>query len=550
MDPTAALAYLEQKRSAEEDDGGLLQLYNMRFSVQVENDDAGFLEFKELVSGVGAAVETDKGSSSGGDGGGGDDQAFEEIGQLDPTILAERLLLTAGPPDGDQIQNAKAAMELWEAAGAVLKERVTEIELREAKKKRRGLGGGGGKKKKGGAQVGIDDDDEADLWTPKKPKLRHQLKQDGMNVPSLTHLNALQQYVGKFKLGDAKFRVLEQPTATSIPGRSYGKQWRVQVVVGLDSWAFGEGLSRDAAVERASILTLNLFDPNATSIVAAVYHPNPRELQRLGWDIEHALDPVTVPPAVNPFLYDETPSYEGGGGGGCSGCGGCGGGGSAQEEIHRQQWAQYYAAEEAKAAAAAAAGPAVGYPAGYPPGYAKQPAHSPVQAHPQHAPASGYPPGYPPTVGAAAAAAAVGAPPGVGDNSWQQQQLQQPSAELYHRGGGDPRSQGQQQLQAPPQYQNPHQQQHQQQPPLPQYHNPQQQQVHAPPEMQQYHQQQQRQQQQQQPPHQSQQYDNRGGGLQWQEQQQQHHHHQQDRRQGDHGGGGGGGGGQRRGHGR
>jgi len=239
MDPAAALAFLQQKRQkVVQDDAAHLQLYNMGLGVQVDADDEGYLEYKALISGGIETPEKVKKNSSVGSDNEDDEKdqegfAFEEIGKLDPTILAERLLLTAGTDDGEPLEKGRAALELWNATGQVLNERVHELEIREAKKKKRGMGGGK-KNKKAGFAPGDDKDEEESLWTPKKPKLKHQLKHERPeNAAPLTHLNALQQYVGNFKLGDAKFRVLDQPSATRLPGRSYGKLWRVQVLLAI-----------------------------------------------------------------------------------------------------------------------------------------------------------------------------------------------------------------------------------------------------------------------------------------------------------------------------
>lgn len=113
--------------------------------------------------------------------------------------------------------------------------------------------------------------EEIPMWIPKKPKVSRD--------EPLSHLSALMQYVYKFKLGQVAFQLLEQPPAS--------QQWAVRAVIGEDKMGFGEGSTRDDAMNKASLVTLHLFDPLGKSLSANVTHPDEKELTKLASAIEN-----------------------------------------------------------------------------------------------------------------------------------------------------------------------------------------------------------------------------------------------------------------------
>ena len=125
-------------------------------------------------------------------------------------------------------------------------------------------------RKRGGASN--NSDKQAAVWIPKRPKVTH-------NEP-LSHLSAIMQYTGKFKMGEVKFTILADGTSTGA--------WKVQTVINEEPMCEGEGDSRDKAIEEASISTLALLDPSGKSLDANVHHPDPSQLTKLQRAVEEA----------------------------------------------------------------------------------------------------------------------------------------------------------------------------------------------------------------------------------------------------------------------
>ena len=99
----------------------------------------------------------------------------------------------------------------------------------------------------------------------------------------LSHLNALMQYISKMKLGQTAFKILQEPGQ----GQNGNNKWFVRAVIGdCDEMGFGEGETREAAMEKAAIVTLHLFDPIGKSLAANINHPDPGQLSKLARDIE------------------------------------------------------------------------------------------------------------------------------------------------------------------------------------------------------------------------------------------------------------------------
>mmetsp|Transcript_32256 Transcript_32256/g.64281 ORF Transcript_32256/g.64281 Transcript_32256/m.64281 type:complete len:363 (+) Transcript_32256:399-1487(+) len=109
------------------------------------------------------------------------------------------------------------------------------------------------------------------------------------------------QYLGKMKLGQPSFRILQQPTA-----QSHTTKWVVRAQLGDDQMGYGEGESKDEAMDKAALVTLHLFDPVGKSLAANILHPDPAQLVQLAKDIEN----------VKP---EDIAAARGGGGGGYGG---------------------------------------------------------------------------------------------------------------------------------------------------------------------------------------------------------------------------------------
>ena len=106
---------------------------------------------------------------------------------------------------------------------------------------------------------------------------------------NLTALVALHKYCSKFKIGTPGFR---QRTAHPF-----------SVVVVLDGTEFGSAkhADKDAAMEKASLLTLNLLDPEGKSIIANIPHTNEGELKALQLKIANAKQDGQSRPAPAAF---------------------------------------------------------------------------------------------------------------------------------------------------------------------------------------------------------------------------------------------------------
>mmetsp|Transcript_52815 Transcript_52815/g.120384 ORF Transcript_52815/g.120384 Transcript_52815/m.120384 type:complete len:253 (-) Transcript_52815:111-869(-) len=115
--------------------------------------------------------------------------------------------------------------------------------------------------------------DDTQMWIPKKPKI-------GGDVP-LSHLAALMQYTWRMKLGQTGFKMLEQP-----PPQGTSTKWVVRAVIGEDEMGYGEGPTRDAAMNKAALVCLHLFDPVGKSLAANLGHPDPAAVAKLAKEIE------------------------------------------------------------------------------------------------------------------------------------------------------------------------------------------------------------------------------------------------------------------------
>jgi hypothetical protein len=104
------------------------------------------------------------------------------------------------------------------------------------------------------------------IWVPKRPKM-------GRDDP-MTPLNALMQYSSKFKLGQIKYQILHEPSKTD-------NKWIMRTVVGEDEMGFGEGPTKDAAMEKGALVTLHLFDPTGKSVCGNIVHHDVIELNKL-----------------------------------------------------------------------------------------------------------------------------------------------------------------------------------------------------------------------------------------------------------------------------
>eukprot|EP00617_Octactis_speculum_P006215 CAMPEP_0185773968 /NCGR_PEP_ID=MMETSP1174-20130828/76125_1 /TAXON_ID=35687 /ORGANISM="Dictyocha speculum, Strain CCMP1381" /LENGTH=278 /DNA_ID=CAMNT_0028460919 /DNA_START=26 /DNA_END=858 /DNA_ORIENTATION=- len=141
-----------------------------------------------------------------------------------------------------------------------------------------------GKKKRGGLPQ------EIPLWIPKRPKVV-------ANGP-LTHLNALMQYINKFKLGQCAFKQVKKGTGMQPPLNT----WVMRAVIGEgDEMGQGTGESREDAIEKAALVTLHLFDPNGKSLAANISHPDPGQLTKLARDIEN-VKPEDVAASKQPIV--------------------------------------------------------------------------------------------------------------------------------------------------------------------------------------------------------------------------------------------------------
>ena len=103
---------------------------------------------------------------------------------------------------------------------------------------------------------------------------------------NLTALVALTKYCAKFKIGTPGFR---QRSASPF-----------NIVVVLDGSEFGAArhADRDAAMEKACLLTLNLLDPEGKSIVANIPWPSEPELKAMQIKIANAKQDTCVTRAV------------------------------------------------------------------------------------------------------------------------------------------------------------------------------------------------------------------------------------------------------------
>ncbi|KAK7254543.1 hypothetical protein SO694_000114132 [Aureococcus anophagefferens] len=100
---------------------------------------------------------------------------------------------------------------------------------------------------------------------------------------NLTALVALTKYCAKFKIGTPGFR---QRSASPF-----------NVVVVLDGSEFGAArhADRDAAMEKACLLTLNLLDPEGKSIIANIPWPSEPELKAMQVKIANAKQDTSMP---------------------------------------------------------------------------------------------------------------------------------------------------------------------------------------------------------------------------------------------------------------
>lgn len=110
------------------------------------------------------------------------------------------------------------------------------------------------------------------IWIPKKPKT-------GRDDP-MTPLNALMQYSSKFKLGQIKYQIIKQP-----PNPENNK-WTMRALIGEDEMGFGEGDTREAAMQKGALVTLHLFDPTGKSVCSNIIHYDSSQLDKLEKMIE------------------------------------------------------------------------------------------------------------------------------------------------------------------------------------------------------------------------------------------------------------------------
>ena len=111
----------------------------------------------------------------------------------------------------------------------------------------------------------------------------------------------------KFKLGQTAFKMLEQPPAS--------QKWVLRAVIGEDEMGYGEGSTREEAMDKASIVTLHLFDPVGKSLAANIVHPDAGQIAKLARDIEAVkpediaaargqmpMNPAILPPGAMPGM--------------------------------------------------------------------------------------------------------------------------------------------------------------------------------------------------------------------------------------------------------
>jgi len=135
------------------------------------------------------------------------------------------------------------------------------------------------KKRKSGKASG---EPEIPVFFIKKQKLNQETR--------LTALVALHRYCGRFKLGPPGFRE-----------KSTSPYTMTTVMNGAELGTAQHG-DREAAIEKAALITLHLLDPEGKSIVANISHPNEAELKALCQHIINAKQDeikALVPPKIS-----------------------------------------------------------------------------------------------------------------------------------------------------------------------------------------------------------------------------------------------------------
>ena len=110
---------------------------------------------------------------------------------------------------------------------------------------------------------------EIPIFHAKKAKI---LMQDA----DLTALAALHKYCAKFKLGQVGYR------------QKRAEPYVITCVMDGQELGTAQHADKDTAMEKASLLTLHLLDPEGKSVCANLNHPDENELKRLAQHIANA----------------------------------------------------------------------------------------------------------------------------------------------------------------------------------------------------------------------------------------------------------------------
>lgn len=126
----------------------------------------------------------------------------------------------------------------------------------------------------------------------------------------LTAVVALHKYAQKFKLGQPGYREKVRCCGVGVTCSQTTVPFTISVVINGSELGTAQHGEREAAIEKASLVTLHLLDPDGKSIVANITHSNEAELKALCSQITNAkqdeIQALTqsaqsAPPPPNPF---------------------------------------------------------------------------------------------------------------------------------------------------------------------------------------------------------------------------------------------------------
>ncbi|KAJ8613373.1 hypothetical protein CTAYLR_002293 [Chrysophaeum taylorii] len=132
----------------------------------------------------------------------------------------------------------------------------------------------------------------------------HIKKQRLNQETNLTALVALHKYAHKFKLGAPGFR------------EKGSNPFVITVVLNGSELGTAQHGEKEAAMEKACLITLHLLDPDGKSIVANIHHPNEAELKKLCLQITNAkqdeIRALAQSAAAAPLPTTASPPFSGG----------------------------------------------------------------------------------------------------------------------------------------------------------------------------------------------------------------------------------------------